>query len=356
MTKNGNDLRARERMSWDDVRIFLVIAEQKSVTKAAHILQVTPGMVSRRLDELEAALDARLFVRTANGVVLTPAGEDMLDRALSMRRFADSIEEQVRGRDRRAEGMVTIRAPDGMTGFWIAPRVPAFQDENPKIQLTLDCGTLVDYVASDPEILITPEHSDARPGDMVEKIAVLHYVFVASPEYIVRHGAPKTAASAVEEHRTLRHVAQTHQRESWDARAAAVESLASFSVVTNSSQAIVATLLAGGGVCTAPSLFCHLYPQLQLIGPEAGFPIQLWLVVRKEAQSSARVQLVTQWLKTIFDTKYNPWFRDEFVAPSKFAAELAAVAERTAPATRGLATPAPRSKRPGPKAPQYPAD
>ena len=75
----------------DDVRVFTVVAECKSVSKAAHVLRVTPGMVSRRLDDLEAALDVRLFTRTSAGMVLTPAGADMLDRALSMRRFAEAI-------------------------------------------------------------------------------------------------------------------------------------------------------------------------------------------------------------------------------------------------------------------------
>ena len=80
-------------MNWDDVRVFVAVAGCKSVSKAAHALRVTPGMVSRRLDELESALDVSLFIRTSTGVTLTAAGEDMLDRALSMQRFADSIED-----------------------------------------------------------------------------------------------------------------------------------------------------------------------------------------------------------------------------------------------------------------------
>jgi DNA-binding transcriptional LysR family regulator len=343
LSKTGNDLRARERMSWDDVRIFVVVAEQKSVNRAANVLNVTPGMVSRRLDELEASLDVRLFNRTPSGMVLTPDGEDMLDRALSMQRFAESIEELVRGRDRREEGMVTLRAPDGLTGYWIAPRLPEFQNENPKIRLTLDCGTLVDYVGADPDIVITPDKDDTRNGDVAEPIAVLHYVFVASSKYVATFGSPKSAASAAEEHRTLKHVAQTYQREAWDARALAIESLASFSLVTNSSHAFMSVLLAGGGVGTVPSAMVHLHPDLQIIGPDIAFPIQLWMVIRKEAQSSVRVQKVAQWLRSVFDTKVNPWYRDEFVRPPDFAAELAAVGGRTAPIESEK--PAARAKR-----------
>lgn len=334
-------------MSWDDVRIFVVVAEHKSVNKAAGVLKVTPGMVSRRLDELEAALNARLFTRSRNGMVLTSAGEDMLDRALSMQRYAHSIEALVRGRDQRDEGMVTLRAPDGLMGYWIAPRVPQFQNENPKIQLTLDCGTLVDYVGADPDIFVTPDKNEARLGDHIEPIATLHYMFAAAPAYLDTYGTPKSAASAAEEHRTLKHVAQTHQRDSWDARALAVEALASFSVVTNSSHVFMQALLAGGGVCTLPSVLCHLYPELRIVGPEMAFPIQLWLVVRKEAQSSARVQRVAAWLKAMLDTKVNPWFRDEFVPPERFAEELAALSGRTSPQQDARAKPAARRAQSG---------
>jgi DNA-binding transcriptional LysR family regulator len=317
-------------MSWDDVRIFVIVAKQKSASKAAAVLKVTPGMVTRRIDELEQALDVRLFTRTTNGMTLTPAGEDMLDRALSMQRFADSIEESVRSRDRRDEGMVTIRAPDGFTGYWIAPRVPEFQNENPKIQLTLDCGTITDYVGADPDILITANKDDTELGDLVEPIAVLHYVFAASKKYLDTYGTPKSVAGAVAEHRTLRHVGQTHQRESWDARAAAIETLATFSVVSNSSHAILQVALSGGGVFAVPSVFFHLHPELQIIGPSMPIPIQLWIVVRRDAQSSARVQRVSQWLKSLCDTKYNPWYRQEYVHPDQFEAELNATKERAA--------------------------
>jgi len=332
-------------MNWDDIRVFVIVAECKSLSKAAQLLRVTPGALSRRLDDLEEALDVRLLTRSSSGVTLTPAGEDMLDRALSMRRFAESIEDLVRSRDKRDEGMVTIRAPDGITAYWIAPKLPRFQNENPKIQLTLDCGTLTDYVSGDPDIVITADKTEARVGDVIEPLAVFHYVLMASPSYFETYGTPKSTASAAGDHRTLRHVAQTYQREAWDARASAIETLASFSVVSNSSSAIIAAVLAGGGICTAPTLFCHLYPELQMVGAEHGFPIQVWAVIRKEAQSSVRVQRTHRWLKSIFDTKFNPWFRDEFVPPRLFAEELASAPGRTAPETRGVTPPRPRTKK-----------
>lgn len=330
MTKSTKDERPRDRMDWDDVRVFAVVADTGGINKAAQVLKVTPGMVSRRIDDLEARLDVKLFNRSAAGMTLTPAGEDVRDKALSMQRFASAIEGSARSRDRKEEGPVSIAAPDGLTSYWIAPRAAEFLNLNPKIQLTLDCGfwskESADGIA---DITISADKTVARTQDVISPLAVLHYVFVASPKYLDIYGTPKSAASAAGDHRTLKHVAQTFQRENWSKRASAVEALSTFSIETNSSGTLVTAVATGSGIATLPSYFCHLYPDLVLI-EDMSTPIQLWLTVRHEVAHSLRVQRVVKWLERMFDTKTNPWFRDEFVHPSAFAAEVLAAPSRAA--------------------------
>jgi DNA-binding transcriptional LysR family regulator len=268
----------------------------------------------------------------------------MLNQALSMQRFANAMEASVRSRDRKDEGMVVIRSPDGIANHWIAPKLPAFLSAHPKIQVTLDCGTLTADMEMKPDITITADKTDAVIGDHIDALAVFHYVILASPAYLETYGAPQSLASAAGDHRTLKHIAQKHQREAWGPKGAAIEALASFSVVSNSSSAIIAAVLGGAGICTAPSLYCHLYPELRIVGPETAFPIQLWAVVHKAAQNAARVERVSRWLHSIFDTKQNPWFRDEFVPPSKFAEALEALERRLAPDTLSSA-PRPARRR-----------
>ncbi len=317
-------------MDWDDVRVFAVVADAGGINKAAQILKITPGAVSRRIDDLEARLDVKLFNRSATGMTLTPAGEDVRDKALSMQRFATAIEGSVRGRDRKEEGPVSIAAPDGLTSYWIAPGTAEFLNLHPKIQLTLDCGFWSKESAdSIADITISAEKTVARVEDIISPLAVLHYVFVASPKYLDIYGTPKSAASAAGDHRTLKHVAQTFQRENWSKRASAVEALSSFSLETNSSGTLVTAVVSGSGIATLPSYFCRLYPELVLI-EDISTPIQLWLTVRHEVRNSLRVKRVVKWLERTFDTKTNPWFRDEFVHPNAFAAEVAAAPSRAA--------------------------
>lgn len=317
------DERPRGRLDWDDVRIFAAVAAAGSVNKAATELKIMPSSVSRRLDDLETKLEVKLFHRRRTGMVLTSAGEDLYDRAQSMQRFADDIERSVRARDKRDEGQVIIAAPDGVGSLWIAPRVHDFLSRNPKIQVALDCNVGGPTVTDDdvrPDITITATESQADVGDDISFLATMHYVFLASPSYLETYGTPKSAASAMGDHRTLRQTGQITQRDKWGQRAQAIGALAQHSFESNSSSAILNALRAGAGIGTAPTYALTMAPELVQIDPTTAIPIKLWLIVHRESRNAQRVARTAEWIKSIFDTRTNPWFRDEFIPPSEFLA------------------------------------
>jgi DNA-binding transcriptional LysR family regulator len=311
-------------LDWDAIRVFLAVALTGSVNKAAAELKLQPSSVSRRIDELEHRLEAKLFDRRRTGMILTDAGADLYDHAQSMQRHADDIERSVRARDRREEGLVTIAAPDGIGSLWIAPRVGEFVARNPRIQLSLDCriGPTPPDADRRPDVSIVLDKTHAEIGDDASALATMHYVFMASPRYLETYGTPKSIAAAAGDHRALRQTGQVSQRETWGARANAVEALASFAFETNSSQALVASLQAGAGIAVAPTYLKTIAPELVVVGAEPAVPIKLWLVIHRESRQAARVARVAEWLKAMFDPRQNPWFRDEFVAPEEFAAAL----------------------------------
>lgn len=318
--KQYQDERPRARLDWDALPVFLAVAETGSVNKAAALLKIQPSTVTRRVDELETRLDVKLFVRKRTGMKLTSAGEDLKDRALSMRYYAEDIERSVRARDRREEGLVTIAAPDGVGSLWIAPRIGQFLAQNPKIQISLDCRTGPAPAADDsqPDITVALDKSFAEIGDDASTLATMHYVFASSPPYVETYGAPKSVASAAGDHRTLYQTGQVSQRETWGARAEAISTLAAFSFETNSSYAMVAALRGGAGIATVPTYLFTIAPELVTIGAEQSIPIRLWLVIHRESRNAARVARAAEWLHAIFDKRANPWFRDEYVRPEDF--------------------------------------
>lgn len=77
---------------WDDLKTFVAAAQMGSFGAAARRLRTTQPTITRRIDDLEARLGARLFDRGLRGVTLTRAGELVYDRALTMQRASVDIE------------------------------------------------------------------------------------------------------------------------------------------------------------------------------------------------------------------------------------------------------------------------
>ena len=65
----------------ETLRSFVTVAEEQSLAHAAPRLSVSPAGLSRRIRELERQLGLELLERSRPGVVLTPAGEQILGHA-----------------------------------------------------------------------------------------------------------------------------------------------------------------------------------------------------------------------------------------------------------------------------------
>lgn len=307
----------RQRIDWGDLRVFLAVAETGSFSGAAKVLGLTQPTVSRRLDELEARLHAQLVVRGVQGVSLTEAGDLIRDHVVTMERSAQAIERLALARDKRDEGRVRIAAPDGLAAFWLAPRLAEFQRENPKIAVSLDAGLWPsDELRS--EVDVSLQFDENKHHDSVAtRMATYHYALFASPEYVQLYGKPRTMAE-VADHRVIHHTAQTRQPETWHPKAAALQTLWNSQIETNSSAAVVTAVRAGAGITALPTATLTVAPELVMISEGPLAKLTLWLVHHAEAEKTERLRRVIDWLKRIFDNRENPWYREEYVAPSEF--------------------------------------
>ncbi|WFF42330.1 LysR family transcriptional regulator [Salinicola endophyticus] len=74
-----------------DLRIFVHVAEARSLTAGASRAHLSTAAVSGRIKTLEQQLDSRLFYRSAQGVELTPAGERLLRHARLILRQVERV-------------------------------------------------------------------------------------------------------------------------------------------------------------------------------------------------------------------------------------------------------------------------
>ncbi|MFC4910892.1 LysR family transcriptional regulator [Actinomadura gamaensis] len=84
-------------MELRQLRIFEAVVRHRTVTDAAHALDLAPSSVSARIRALEDGLGVPLFERTARGMRLTPSGERMLTWARRLLDAADQARREVVG-------------------------------------------------------------------------------------------------------------------------------------------------------------------------------------------------------------------------------------------------------------------
>jgi DNA-binding transcriptional LysR family regulator len=132
---------------WEDLRLFLSVAEARSLSGGARALRLGQPTLSRRIAALETSLDQPLFVRGTAGVTLTAAGERLLPAAQQMAEWAGEAGRTAaasRGREGAPEGRVRLAAPPGVAFDFVAPLAASLRARAPGITLEVLAG--VDYL------------------------------------------------------------------------------------------------------------------------------------------------------------------------------------------------------------------
>ncbi|MBU9337952.1 LysR substrate-binding domain-containing protein [Burkholderia multivorans] len=119
------------------LRTFVTIADHRSMTAAGHALHLTQGAISQQVARLEA-LSGPLFVREHRNLLLTAAGERLLDSARRLLAMHDALlTEMTNG---AVEGTVRVGAPQDLVATCVAPILKSFAQAHPQVALTLVCA------------------------------------------------------------------------------------------------------------------------------------------------------------------------------------------------------------------------
>ena len=124
--------------NWDDFRVFLDVAKQGSIRKAAKALNLSHSTVLRRIDNLETQLEVRLFERLSSGYQLTQAGEDVFAEMGEVKGRIDGVSRLILGRDTILKGKVRVTMPDVFGIPFLVPHLASFHKRHPGIDLQVD--------------------------------------------------------------------------------------------------------------------------------------------------------------------------------------------------------------------------
>ena len=122
---------------WNDLQLFLAIAEARSMSGAARRLRTSQPTASRRLAELEATLREPLFSRSVEGVTLTSFGERLLEPAQRMAEWAAEAERAAERTETTPHGIVRMTAPPGIAFDFVVPFAAWLRKRLPEVRLEL---------------------------------------------------------------------------------------------------------------------------------------------------------------------------------------------------------------------------
>src|SRR5262249_48256262 len=153
------------RMHWDDLRVFLALAQAGSLRRAARALQLGQPTVVRRLRQLEEALGARLFERHPDGHRLTTAGRELIPMAQSMAETATAIARRRAALGDEAGGTVRVAAGEWAAHF-LASRLARLPATRPELVIEL-IEVHVDPDLDRHEADLVLSHGLNAPGHLV---------------------------------------------------------------------------------------------------------------------------------------------------------------------------------------------
>jgi LysR family transcriptional regulator for metE and metH len=129
----NNDVRLEIR----HLKLLAAVAEEGSVTEAGRRLHVTQSALSHQLRDAEDRLGTALFLRLGKKMVLTPAGEKMLDSARKVLDELHGAETHIQGMNGGTCGVVRISTECYTCYHWLPPVMKKFHSKFPLVEIDI---------------------------------------------------------------------------------------------------------------------------------------------------------------------------------------------------------------------------
>lgn len=178
-----------------EMEVFAAVVERGGFSAAAKLFGMTPSAVSKLVTRLEGRLGARLINRSTRKLQLTAEGQAFHQRCVTI--LSDIAEAECEAAAGRApRGRVRVNANVAFGNQVLLPLVPAFLAEHPELSVDLVfTDQVVDLIEERADIAIRVAPGPLRGNQlMARKIGESGVAVVASPDYLSRHGEPKTPA------------------------------------------------------------------------------------------------------------------------------------------------------------------
>lgn len=278
-------------LDWDDLRFFLAVARHRTLALAARHLHVTQSTVSRRLAALQESMKVRLLQRTADGYVLTLAGESIRLHVERIEAEASMAERAVAGQDIRLEGLVRVASSQLLTSHLLAPSFAALHDHHRNILIVALPNLPGEPLATQDADIAVRLRPFEHPEVVTRNIGAVAFGFYSCLAYLARHGEPDLSRGC-EGHQliTMLDDRDLSAQAAW-LRGHAGQARVVLKADSYETQHWAA--YCGGGLALLPRFRADVEPALHRLRTPAPIPpAEIWLGVHRENRDVPRVRMV----------------------------------------------------------------
>jgi DNA-binding transcriptional LysR family regulator len=278
-------------LQWDELRTFIEVARDGSLSAAARRLGVAQPTVGRHVDALEAALGLTLFTRSPRGLTPTPGALALVPHVEAMAAAAASLRRVASGEAAADRGVVRVTASDVIGCEVLPPLFAAFRAEHPGIAVELALTNRnEDLARRDADIavrMVRPTQSEL----VARKIGAARIGLYAHRDYLARFGEPRSLADMANhcligfdrDNRSFRSAGDFARRLTRE----------DFGFRCDNDLAQLAALRAGVGIGGCQENIARRTPELVAILPNAiQYALEVWLVMHEDLKATHRVRLL----------------------------------------------------------------
>lgn len=292
---------------WQEMTVFVRVAESGSLSRAARELQLSQPSVSRIVSTLEARLGTTLLLRTTRSISLTEAGALYQARARYLLAEMEEAEQATRGVD-SLHGVIRLAMPVLYGTRAVIPALATFLPRHPELR--------VEIIMSDGRQNLITDGVDVaiRLGvgpleDSIfgaRKLGVVERLVVAAPAYLSTHGVPASPEELAQHDCIVQH--GLFGRESW--RFTHNQTVTSVNVRAklwiDSAPGVMAAAIAGLGIALATSVMAgeelRTGQLTQLLQQYQLDPAEVYAVFPAGPKPSAKVRAIVDHLEASLDT------------------------------------------------------
>lgn len=280
-------------MDWDDLRIFLAVARDDSLSRAGQRLGMDASTVGRRIARLERDVGAALFQKSPQGYRLSPEGERLIPHAEAAESALVGATEALSGPG-EITGQLRIGAPDGCANYLLPQVCAEIADTHPGLEIQIVAlPRLINMSRREADLVISV--SAPQSGRLVvQRLADYRLHLAAHRDYLVAHPPIRDRAD-LGRHRLIGYIPDMIFDQELDYLA---ETVSRGAQLTSNSVAVqLQAIRSGAGIGIVHDFAIPFAPGvMRLLADQIGLTRSFWLIRHADDRRSGRMNRLTELL------------------------------------------------------------